>query len=64
MRMDCKNVTGENDTGKSQLNILLEISEICLSLNFNLWLRGGWAIDFLLGKITRLHTDIDLVTLS
>lgn len=57
MRMDCKNVTGENDTGKSQLNLLLEISEICLSLNFNLWLRGGWAIDFLLGKITRLHTD-------
>lgn len=62
MRMDCKNVTGENDTGKSQLNILLEINEICLSLNFNLWLRGGWAIDFLLGRITRSHSDIDLVT--
>ncbi len=28
MSMDCKNVTGENDTGKSQLNILLEINEI------------------------------------
>ncbi|MFD9628980.1 nucleotidyltransferase domain-containing protein [Peribacillus muralis] len=47
---------------KSQLIILREIKEICLSLNFNLWLRGGWAIDFLLGRITRSHSDIDLVT--
>ncbi|MDR0267445.1 nucleotidyltransferase domain-containing protein [Paenibacillus sp.] len=26
------------------------------------WLRGGWAIDFLLGEITRPHEDLDLVT--
>lgn len=26
------------------------------------WLRGGWAIDFLLGKVTRPHDDIDLIT--
>ncbi|WHY96911.1 nucleotidyltransferase domain-containing protein [Peribacillus simplex] len=60
--MDYKNDTEENDTSKSQLNILRELNEICLSLNFDLWLRGGWAIDFLLGKITRSHSDIDLVT--
>jgi len=26
------------------------------------WLRGGWALDFLQGEITRRHADIDLVT--
>ncbi len=26
-----------------------------------LWLDGGWAIDFLLGKISRDHSDIDIV---
>ncbi|MFF2458960.1 nucleotidyltransferase domain-containing protein [Peribacillus simplex] len=31
-------------------------------LNIDLWLRGGWVMDFLLGKITRSHSDIDLVT--
>ncbi|WP_246483285.1 nucleotidyltransferase domain-containing protein [Alkalicoccobacillus gibsonii] len=25
-------------------------------------MRGGWAIDFLLGRITRRHSDIDIVT--
>ncbi|NQX62193.1 nucleotidyltransferase domain-containing protein [Paenibacillus qinlingensis] len=25
-------------------------------------MRGGWAIDFLLGRVTRLHKDLDLVT--
>lgn len=25
-------------------------------------MRGGWAIDFLLGKVTRTHGDIDLIT--
>ncbi|SFB27126.1 MULTISPECIES: nucleotidyltransferase domain-containing protein [unclassified Bacillus (in: firmicutes)] len=53
----------EIGTGEKQLKILREINEICLSHKFDLWLRGGWAIDFLLGKITRLHSDIDLVTL-
>ncbi|MFK9091446.1 nucleotidyltransferase domain-containing protein [Bacillus salipaludis] len=57
-----KNFGKEIGTVETQLNILREINEICLSQNFLLWLRGGWAIDFLLGKITRLHSDIDLVT--
>ncbi|WP_419471548.1 nucleotidyltransferase domain-containing protein [Gottfriedia acidiceleris] len=47
---------------EKQLMILNEINSICLNLKFQLWLRGGWAIDFLLGKITREHSDIDLVT--
>ncbi|WP_254664545.1 MULTISPECIES: hypothetical protein [Bacillaceae] len=47
---------------EKQLSILNEINTICLNLTIQLWLRGGWAIDFLLGKVTREHSDIDLVT--
>ncbi len=52
-----------NNLVEKQLKILNEINTICLNLKFHLWLRGGWAIDFLLGKVTREHSDIDLVTL-
>lgn len=45
-----------------QLRVLGEIRTICKMIEINFWLRGGWAIDFLLGKITRLHEDIDLIT--
>lgn len=48
---------------QSQLNVLREITEICSTLGTTFWLRGGWAIDFLLGKVTRAHSDIDLVSL-
>lgn len=47
---------------ESQLKVLGEISKICEALEIEFWLRGRWAIDFLLGKITRSHDDIDLVT--
>ncbi|WP_425516480.1 nucleotidyltransferase domain-containing protein [Ornithinibacillus massiliensis] len=47
---------------KSQLHVLSEIIEIFKELDSEFWLRGGWAIDFLLGKITRTHSDIDIVT--
>ncbi|GAB2565187.1 nucleotidyltransferase domain-containing protein [Gracilibacillus alcaliphilus] len=46
----------------SQLKMLAEISTISKTIGIDFWLRGGWAIDFLLGKITRQHDDIDLVT--
>ncbi|MBT2655391.1 hypothetical protein J7E81_09090 [Bacillus sp. ISL-18] len=47
---------------ESQLKILTEISTISKTIGIEFWLRGGWAIDFLLGKITRKHDDIDLIT--
>lgn len=47
---------------ESQLKVLNEISAICASIECKFWLRGGWAIDFLLGKVTRPHDDIDLIT--
>lgn len=51
-----------NEQTESQLKVLAEISTISETIGVEFWLRGGWAIDFLLGKITRPHDDIDLVT--
>ncbi|WP_249266981.1 hypothetical protein [Paenibacillus sp. HGF7] len=51
-----------NDQTLSQLIVLGEIKAIFYSIGEDFWLRGGWAIDFLLGKITRPHEDLDLVT--
>jgi hypothetical protein len=51
-----------DDQTQSQLKVLGEINAIFSSLRTRFWLRGGWAIDFLLGRITRTHSDIDLVT--
>jgi hypothetical protein len=56
------NQTFENT--QSQLNVLREIDDICSSHGASFWLRGGWAIDFLLGKVTRIHSDLDLVSLQ
>ncbi|MBS4194140.1 nucleotidyltransferase domain-containing protein [Lederbergia citri] len=51
-----------NEQTELQLKVLAEISTISKKIGIEFWLRGGWAIDFLLGKITRPHDDIDLVT--
>lgn len=40
---------------EAQLKILREIIGICSLLNCKLWLRGDWAIDFLLGRVSRPH---------
>ncbi|KOO49073.1 hypothetical protein AMD00_11805 [Viridibacillus arvi] len=62
IKVDSKNIVQEFDKTQSQLRIIHEINGISLALNNDLWLRGGWAIDFLLGRIIRPHSDIDFVT--
>lgn len=52
-----------DQSSKAQLEILREIAGIFSSFGGSFWLRGGWAIDFLLGRITRPHEDLDLVTM-
>lgn len=47
---------------QEQLDILRELNRIFTRIEGQFWLRGGWAIDFLLGEITRPHEDLDLVT--
>lgn len=37
---------------------------IAQRLDAHLWLRGGWAMDFFLGQVTRAHADIDWFLLA
>lgn len=48
----------------SQFDVLSQIDSLLRPAGILFWLRGGWAIDFLHGRITRPHSDIDLVVLS
>ncbi|HEX6508397.1 MAG TPA: aminoglycoside adenylyltransferase [Chloroflexota bacterium] len=43
-----------------QLALIREFASICTAASIEFWLRGGWAMDFFLGRITRNHEDIDL----
>lgn len=43
-----------------QITLITEITEICATRGIEHWLRGGWAVDFYVGRITRDHEDIDL----
>lgn len=51
---------GENN--QRQLGLLAELSKVLGEARIRFWLRGGWALDFHLGRVTRTHADIDLVT--
>jgi hypothetical protein len=44
-----------------QFAVLAELAAALGAAGIPFWLRGGWALDFLLGRITRPHADIDLV---
>ena len=44
-----------------QLDILGELAALLGAQGLSFWLRGGWALDFLLGEETRPHGDLDLV---
>jgi hypothetical protein len=48
------------ESTKNQLKLIKEITKILEDHQILYWLVGGWAVDFLAGKITRLHHDIDL----
>ncbi|MEV8455672.1 aminoglycoside adenylyltransferase [Streptomyces sp. NPDC052095] len=42
-----------------QLRLIAEAVEAAEVLGIPVWLRGGWAMDFFLGRVTRNHDDID-----
>ena len=46
---------------RSQLALLRELAQLLGRARIRFWLRGGWALDFHAGQITRNHGDIDLV---
>ncbi len=47
---------------RTQFKLILQIARLCRRARMRFWLRGGWALDFLIGRVTRSHSDIDLVT--
>ena len=42
-----------------QLQLIADVRATCQSIGAPVWLRGGWAMDFFLGRVTRDHADID-----
>ncbi|WP_420643803.1 nucleotidyltransferase domain-containing protein [Candidatus Leptofilum sp.] len=46
---------------KIQFDLISQIQNVLHPAGIPFWLRGGWAVDFLLSRITREHSDIDLV---
>ena len=48
------------DRTAHQVALIEEFFALAGSVGAECWLRGGWALDFLLGRVTRPHGDIDL----
>lgn len=44
-----------------QLSALAEVGDTLQKAGIDYWLFGGWAVDFYVGSVTRLHEDVDLV---
>jgi hypothetical protein len=44
-----------------QLRLIRELADVLGGAGVEFWLRGGWALDFHLGEVTREHADVDLV---
>jgi len=47
-----------------QLAAIDELVTLAYELGVPVWLRGGWAMDFFLGRLTRDHADIDWFALA
>nr|WP_202516401.1 aminoglycoside adenylyltransferase [Streptomyces sp. SID161] len=49
----------DSERSARQLRLIGETVEISKTLGVEVWLRGGWAMDFFIGEVTRDHVDID-----
>jgi hypothetical protein len=49
-----------NGSVPRQLSLIEDFFAIADDAGIECWLRGGWAVDFFLGEVTRTHGDIDL----
>jgi hypothetical protein len=52
----------DTDRTARQLRLIAEITSLAERIGVEVWLRGGWAVDFTLGEVTRDHRDIDWFT--
>jgi len=48
-----------SNVAKKQLSLINEVFQAFKKENLQIFLCGGWAVDFLIGKITRPHVDVD-----
>lgn len=51
-----------SDLQAAQLLVIEAVDELAVGFGTTAWLRGGWAVDFCLGRVTRPHTDVDIYT--
>lgn len=49
---------------EEQLSAIDELVTVARELGVSVWLRGGWAVDFFLGRVTRDHADVDWFALT
>lgn len=49
---------------EGQLRAISGVLTTARRLGVRVWLRGGWAMDFFLGRVSRPHVDIDWFTLA
>ena len=52
------------DDVRRHLEAIEHLVAVAAELRVELWLRGGWAMDFFLGEVTRDHNDIDWFALA
>lgn len=48
-----------DDLTRRQLDSVADVLAAAQRRRVEVWLRGGWAVDFALGRITRRHVDVD-----
>ncbi|SCG14385.1 2''-aminoglycoside nucleotidyltransferase [Micromonospora echinofusca] len=48
-----------DDLARRQLDGIAELAGLAAAAGIEVWLRGGWAMDFHLGEVTRAHVDVD-----
>lgn len=49
---------------RQQSTAIDEAVALARQLGAAVWLRGGWAMDFALGRLTRRHSDIDMFVID
>jgi hypothetical protein len=49
------------DATDLQLRLIVEMTDFLAEHDIDHWLFGGWGVDFLLGAVTRSHSDVDMI---
>ena len=49
----------DRDLARRQVVAVADVVDAATDLAVEVWLRGGWAMDFYLGEVTRDHLDVD-----